>query len=115
MHTVVPVVQVNVLLVSIELIVIVCVTHCLLTSGEYSNSLSDMCTCMVYCKTWNSGCAFCFTRKKDFIILIMHPTCQYVYGSAYRWIGNTITFMKPNIGVVCSVSLARQGLVSRSH
>ena len=58
----------------------------------------------------NSGYAFCFTRA-----IILHPTCRFAYDSAYRWIGNTIAFMKPSPGVARSVNLAYKGLVSHSH
>ena len=51
-------------------------------------------------------------HEKDFIAIIMHPTCQSVYGSAYRWIGNTIMFIKRNIGVARLVSRARRGSCS---
>ena len=45
---------------------------------------------------------------------LMHSKRRPLYGSAYRWVVNTLTHTKSSVEVVRSVSLARLGVTWRS-
>ena len=76
---------------------------------------------LAYCKMWNSGippwnsgCAFCWSRK-DCIAIIMYSKWWCGYASVYRWTVNALRPTKSSLGITRSVSLLYRGPVLCSH